>query len=299
MASHSSRLFQIAICLALPWLASCTPAFPPAANNSPFKEARLPPGAVVLDIYSIRFPFGDEEVNGSLWREIDEQHLPPEVRRRLACNGFRVGLVGGQIPETLSRLMELKDKPAPNSEANTVNGLDMETAPRVMWNHQQLSPGKPGKIAVSREYERLALLLNESGETGGGSYVKAQGILTVRSTPLPDGRVRLEIVPELEHGDYRRQIGGSQGRWETMKMAKNRRTFDSLKVSATLNPGEMIVFSSLPALRGSLGHHFFTSDVSGVLEQRLLVIRLSQTQHNTPFDMPEVLPLDELEELDE
>ena len=78
MASHSSRLFQVAFCLALPCLASCGPAFQLATtSNSPVKEARLPPGAVVLDIYSIRFPFGDEEVNGSLWREIDEQHLPP------------------------------------------------------------------------------------------------------------------------------------------------------------------------------------------------------------------------------
>lgn len=295
MASHSSRLFQIALCLGLPWFASCGPAFQLVNNNSPVKEARLPPGAVVLDIYSIRFPFGDEEINGSLWREIDELQLPPEVRRELACNGFRVGLVGGQIPETLSRLMELKDKRSPNSEANTVNLSDMEAESRVMWSHQQLSAGKQGKIAVSQEYESLTLLWSESGEVGGRSYAKAQGILTVRSTPLPDGRVRLEIVPELEHGEYHRQRGGSQGRWE-MWMAKDRRKFDSMTVSATLNPGEMIVLSGLPALRGSLGDHFFTGDTSGVLEQRLLVIRLSQTQHNAPFDMPEVLPLDELDE---
>jgi hypothetical protein len=42
----------------------------------------------------------------------------------------------------------------------------------------------------------------------------------------------------------------------------------------------MIVVSCLPERPGSLGHRFLTEVRSGQKEQKLLVIRLSQTQHD-------------------
>ena len=71
---------------------------PAQKGRSPLKPARMSPDSVVLDIFFVRFPFDDPQVNGQLWQEIDEQHFPPELRRRLTANGFRVGLVGGQLP---------------------------------------------------------------------------------------------------------------------------------------------------------------------------------------------------------
>ena len=54
----------------------------------------------------------------------------------------------------------------------------------------------------------------------------------------------------------------------------------------------MLVLTSLPNRQGSLGHHFFT-ETNGRLEQKLLIIRLSQTQHDGLFVPPEPLRLDE------
>ena len=62
--------------------------------------------------------------------------------------------------------------------------------------------------------------------------------------------------------------------------------------SATLPPGAMLVLGSLSSRPGSLGHHFFTEN-DGRLEQKLLVVRLAQTQHDDLFDPAEPLKLEE------
>ena len=56
--------------------------------------------------------------------------------------------------------------------------------------------------------------------------------------------------------------------------------------SGTLPPGAMLLISSLPNRPGSLGHHFFTTNKDH-REQKLLVIRLAQTQHNDLCAPPE------------
>jgi len=72
------------------------------------------------------------------------------------------------------------------------------------------------------------------------------------------------------------------------------RTFDDLALTAELTPGAMLVLSSLPNRPGSLGHHFFTEKVDeGRLGQKLLLIRLSQTQHDGLFSPPQPLKLEE------
>ena len=81
-----------------------------AVGTSTLRPPQMSSDSVVLEIFSARFPAGDLEANVRLWEEVDEMHLPAEVRQRLARNGIRVGLVGGQIPTPLSKLLELKDK---------------------------------------------------------------------------------------------------------------------------------------------------------------------------------------------
>jgi hypothetical protein len=56
----------------------------------------------------------------------------------------------------------------------------------------------------------------------------------------------------------------------------------------------MIVMSSLANRPGSLGHYFFTREADGKLEQKLMVLRLAQTQHDDLFDPQLPLSLDTL-----
>ncbi|NUQ63613.1 MAG: hypothetical protein HUU20_14145 [Pirellulales bacterium] len=264
------------------------------AKKSPLARAQMSSDSTVLEIFFLRVGFGDPEANQSLWAEIDEQHFPPLLRQKLAQNGLRVGLVSGQIPPALAHLMQLDDKPAPTSanEGAGVEGLDSE--PRVLRRHLQARAGRRSEVITSSEYEELPVLLCDSGHPGGRTYAKAQGVFAVTAWPEPDGRVRLELIPELHYGEARQRWVGGEGSLR-MEAGRERRTFDDLLIPATLGPGHMVVLSSLPSRPGSIGHSFFTLTESGKLEQKLVVIRIAQTQHDDLFAAGEPLPLDRVE----
>ena len=61
------------------------------------------------------------------------------------------------------------------------------------------------------DYDRLPVVLCEPGQVGGRTYCKAQGVFAVKTFPLKDGRVRVEIVLELHHGDATRRWVSDQG----------------------------------------------------------------------------------------
>ena len=256
----------------------------------------MSPDAMVLDVFFVPVKFDDPEANVILWQELDEQHFPPEVRRELGKHGFRVGLTGGQVPVALSRLLKLKEKAAPGSEDATGPLETIDSTSGVLRRHMPLRTGRRGEIhTCPRVYEKVPVLVTDaSGHLGGRDYPQAEGVLAVKAYPQSDGRVRLDLVPELHYGQVKQQFVGDNGMWQ-LKAGKARRLFDELSFSATLTPGHMLVVSSLSNRTGSLGHYFLTQDSSGQLQQRLLVVRLSQTQHDDLFAPAEALPLDELE----
>jgi hypothetical protein len=247
----------------------------------------MSPDSCVLEVCFARLPFGDPEVNQQLWQEVDEQHFPAELRQRLAQNGFRVGLLDGQVPAVLSRLLEMKDTSPPTGGSNQVDPAKLDSgAPPVRW-HLEIRAGQPKMIVTSGVYDQLPVLICEPGQLGGQTYSQAQAVLAVKTFPQSDGRVRVELVPELQHGELRQRWVGQEGMWR-LEAGRQQRVFEEMAFSATLSPGCMLLVSSLPDRPGSLGHHFFTED-NGKLEQKLLVLRLAQTQHEGLFSPTRIL----------
>jgi hypothetical protein len=285
------RWRQIVPLLAVLAIAGCNTPLGQQKAKSPLAPAQMSSDSVPLDMFFVRFPFGDPTVNEKLWEQIDEQQLSPGLRERLTRNGFRAGLLSGSIPIELSKLMELSDKPAPGDEITNAKVEEMEAKPRVMRRHLQLRAGKETVILASEVYPQLPVLMCESGQLCGQTYDQAQGVFVLKSHPQPDGRVRLELLPELQYGQQRQRWVGNQGvlRLDT---SRPKRTFDDMAITADLAPGAMLVLSSLPSRPGSLGHNFFTEN-DGKLEQKLLIVRLSQTQHDGLFNPPEPLKLEE------
>ncbi len=245
--------------------------------------------SVVLEILRVNVPCDDPAIGPLLWEEIDEQHFPADLRRKLQRNGFRVGLVGSPIPETLSRLLELTDNPPPTGEAVEIDLADMDCQAKVQRRRIQIRAGRRAEIITSGVREELSVLLCDSGELNGQTYTKAQTLLSVKAFPNDDGRVRLELLPELYHDESRQRWVGGQG---TLRLQAGRpsRTFDQLGVSAVLSPGTMLLITAAPDRPGSLGHHFFTESETAP-QQKLLVIRLAQTQHDDLFSGPPALEL--------
>jgi hypothetical protein len=260
-------------------------------GKSPLAPARMSPDSVGLEMFWVRFPFGDPAANEDLWKEIDEHPISPDTRERLARNGFRAGVLGSQLPIELSKLMELSDKTASAGEGNVVKVEDMQTKPRVMRRYLQIRAGQPGQIIASSIYPDLTVLLSRSGQISGQNYAQAQGIFAIKSFPQPDGRVRLELVPELHYGQPVSRYLGTQGVIH-LEANKPKQPYDELTVAADLQPGSMLVLGCLSNRPGSLGHHFFTEN-NGSLEQKLLVIRLAHTQSDGLFIPPEPLKIEE------
>jgi hypothetical protein len=273
-------------------MAGCTaPAL--HKGKSPLAPSQMSSDSVVFEMFFVRFPFGDSAINDKLWGAIDEQQFTPELRDRLTRNGFRAGLLSGQMPAELAKLMQLSDKPAPTSEPVNTKVDELENQPRVVRRHLQIRAGRESKIMASGVYSELPVLMCEPGQLCGQTYHQAQGIFSVKSFPQPDGRVRLELAPQLEHDQPQQRWIGDQGVLR-LEASRPKRTFDDLAMSIDLAPGAMLVLSSLPNRSGSLGHHFFTEkENEGHLEQKLLIIRLAQTQHDGLFGPPEPLKLEE------
>ena len=170
---------------------------------------------------------------------------------------------------------------------------DLETQPRVVRRHLQLRAGQRSEIIASGVYAELPVLMCEPGQLCGQTYNQAQGIFAVKSFPQPDGRVRLELVPELHHGQPRQRWVGDQGMLR-LEASRPKRAFDDMTLSADLAPRRH-ARAEQPAEpagqpRPSLLHR---KRDEGRLEQKLLIVRLSQTQHDGLFNPPEPLKLDE------
>jgi hypothetical protein len=193
------------------------------------------------------------------------------------------------MPMTLARLLELEGKPVPSGARQQINVEALESAPTVVRHHVQVRPGKRRQIVASGLQEELPVLLAGPDGICGRTYSAAQPLLSLELNPEADGRTRLELVPELHYGDYVHRYTGQQYAFRT-EVRRSERVFDELAFSASLNAGDMLVVSGLPNRPSSLGHRFFTHEMSGRKEQKLLVIRLSQTQHDPLFCPREALP---------
>jgi hypothetical protein len=281
---------RASVALALLAIAGCA-GTPLSKGTSPLRPAQMSSDSVVLEMFFVRFPFGDKDVNDKLWEQIDEQQSSPDLRQRLARNGFRIGLLSGQMPGELSKLMELTDKPAPAAQTEGQRIENLQSDPRVVRRHLQLRAGQRSEIIASGIYPQLPVLVCESGRISGQTYDQAQGIFAVKSHPQLDGRVRLELVPELHHDQPRQRWVGNQGMLR-LENSRPKKVYDDMALTADLAPGAMLILSSLPSRPGSLGHHFFTENEPRQ-EQKLLIVRLAQTQHDGLFSPPEPLKLEQ------
>ncbi|HZZ28932.1 MAG TPA: hypothetical protein VFE46_13100 [Pirellulales bacterium] len=263
-------------------LSGCRWASSTAAHEpSLLKPLDMVDDGVQLEIISIRFSPHDEELNGMLWDQIDEQQIPLATRRALGENGFRAGVISGELPAPLARkLAAAEKKPATMTEA----AARLEKASPVSRQQMQLHSGWRGEIIASNIYPEVPLLMNEHGEVSGHTYQQAQGILAAKAEALGDRRVTLHLTPELQYGEPRQEWISEDGRI-LPQSGKPKRVFERLAFDATLEPSQMLVLTASPERPGTLGHYFFTEPQpdSDEVQQKLVVVRLGQTRYDNLF----------------
>jgi len=247
-------------------------------GKSPLVAPQLSPDSAVFDVVIVRIPCTEQAAAQNIWEEIDEQHLPAEVRTRLTQNGFRAGVVGTTLPIGLSKLLDLQAQPSEQKSGTTIALADLAQPIRNEHRHMPLRSGRRGEVVTSGTYDQLPVLIRTEDGVCGQTYAQAQALLAVTPTLLPDGRVKIDVTPELHHDQPRQRWVGDHGILR-LEAGRPRRVFDELAVSATLSPGEMLIFGCLPDRPGSLGHNFFSESGEQPV-QKLVIFRLVQTQHS-------------------
>ncbi|MCS7238879.1 MAG: hypothetical protein NZ899_11505 [Thermoguttaceae bacterium] len=234
------------------------------------------PGSCAIELLFVRFPLGTPEGNDQLWHEIDDSRIAAEARQLLWTNGFKVGIVGTAPPAAVTSLLDLK------GENLAATGLSTESpvlpAVKVVKRHIQLPPRESRQIYLGEPAEELTLFVAEKSGVRGRSFAQAQTGFTLSWSPLPQGQVCLQVVPEIFHGQPRTKYAAEEGHFR-LDFVRPRESFTDLSLSVALAPGEMLVIGCSPDRPGTLGYQFLVDNT----EQKLLFIRLAQVQHDEVF----------------
>jgi hypothetical protein len=77
----------------------------PSTNKSPLRPFEPSEHQAALEITTLHLPKQTPEQREKLWSGIDELALEPELRRQLALNGFRAGILRGPNPPELEEMI--------------------------------------------------------------------------------------------------------------------------------------------------------------------------------------------------
>jgi hypothetical protein len=246
--------------------------------------------SVVLEAAFVRV--SPEQPLDQLWQQIDEQHLDQKTRRNLTENGIRCGVMGAQLPTELQELMATAGREKSLASPESLLA-DSATA---LYRKLQNRPGERSDLIVVPEIaENKVVLFSEAGHIRAEAFNEGQALLAVRGYPSGDGTVRVELVPEIKHGDVKHQWVPGNGTF-LHDVGREARTFDQLRLSAVLSPGQTLLITGTNEVRG-LGGLLFVRGSGESSERLLLLLRLAQTQYDDLFAPeqaaePLVTPLD-------
>ena len=251
------------------------------ATESPVEltAPRMASDAVVLEVAFIHVNPEDISADAPLWTEIDENHLPIQLRTQLNDNGMRCGLIGGMLPEAVQTLM-----------AAEKNKIDHENIPEHVKQsshtrnmRMQFRHGREGRIVMSNQlHDEMKIVQVDDEYITGNTFNQAQANFTVRTYPKGDGRVEIELTPEIHHGQQKSNIIGKDGSW-LVQTEREVSAFENLIIKNTLAPGETLILTSTPDAKG-LGGHFFSTGPSRNDTHYILLLRLAQTQSDDLFE---------------
>jgi len=261
----------------------CTQIAP--IKKLPLSVPSLAKNSVVLDVLFVRFPAGDAELNGPVWQEIDELHFSNDARRRLASNGLRAGVISGPLPLKIEALLKLTDKPTAEPEEG--REIEVEHTPVVKQRQLRVQAGRRSNIITMGETERVPemslLLRGDDGQVKGRTFRDVMGLFALRAFPQGDGGVRLEFLPELEHGAAQKRFVPGDGMFK-VEFGPPHEVIEDLKLSAVLTTGQFLAVTCVPERSGSLGYRFFTEEKGDAAMQKMLLIRLVHCEIDDRFN---------------
>lgn len=271
------RFFVLLAALVCAGVVGCASWDTPPTEAKRLPQPRLTPDAVVLEISFIRLPTAQVAVEEAIWKQADELHLPAELRRQMAENGFRCGVLGEPLPAELRQLLAA----TPDIEEAVAEAPDPSRPQRSMHRRIHCRTGKRSEVIASKQFDSLALLTHHQGAVRGGLYEAAQCLFELKPYPRGDGRVEIGLTPEIQHGAPKQQWVSQQNSL-VQRVGREQLRLEWLQQQTALAPGQVLMLGATPEPRG-VGEHFFVESTGGQTERLTLLIRVAQTQHDDLF----------------
>mgnify|MGYP006266366363 CR=1 FL=1 len=238
----------------------------PPLGGADTMASKPAPRTIPVDLIFARFDAHDTTCRDDLWNAVDEQALDDGLRRRLAANGLRVGIVTGDLPPQLAERI-LPDRAVTPALSDAV-AADSPLTHRLL----RLLPGRRSEVIAAAGVEDLVLLETGDGQVRGGTYRDATGLFELKVRPAADGRVRIDLVPEIKHGPMERSWVGEDGMFR-MEAGQRRHRRDDLALSVELRERALLVVGCAGEHGSTLGDALLRDHGGTRSTMRLLVIR--------------------------
>lgn len=253
--------------------------FGPADSSTSFTSHRplLPPiqatpEAIQLEVFFLERPAEDHLMTTAVWKDVDQiGALSSETREMLTANGFRIGQVSSNLPPSVQKLLGMSAE-IPSNES--------EYARPIMGRHQYLAPGVETEIPTGIQHEKCEFVIRDNSRSKKLEFEQVSCVLRMKANRLQDGWVRVDFQPEIHHGAPLMRPTPSNDGW-TFRGGQNIDIRHSQRFSVSMNVGESLLISSTSDEDGSLGDRFFCHDDRGSKKQRVLVVRIIDSGHDT------------------
>lgn len=264
----SSILLLLSIGGCSTWTASESP------NGTPqLPRPQMSRDSVGIQIATVTLNHNQGRQLQETMRELDEQVMAVDQRRRLAANGIRAGTLDTQLPSAIRLLLLEATHRREHPTAETYNRSQ---------DQQRFIQCRSEKRYVVRLWDPLDTLEIDhfDGDTTlRESFEDASGQMAVRCTPLGSRGATVRLTPEVEHGKVRQKFVPSGGAFHLVARREHE-AYADLTSELTLRPGETALITCSEATHG-LGQSLFRNADS--TQQKILLVRLAQTQLDEMF----------------
>ena len=266
----SVALLAAAGCVSAPMIDALLPERMPTTAGEFGGAAKRPVAQTLpLEVFFLRCEqahAGHDE----LWDRVDEQVIDESVRRRLAANGLRAGILLGQLPEPILAALEPPVSAGPGGPQPPANTADAN--PPVVRRVLRLLPGRESELVALKPIPNLVVLEQEEDGLRGGNYTDAVPHFTLKAWPAADGRVRVDLVPVIRHGPMERSFVGEDGVFR-VETSQRKRVLDPLRCEVTVPADGLLIVGPAGDPGASVGDALFRPRTQGRAETRLLALR--------------------------
>ena len=240
-------------------------------NESPLAVLEKTPTQTELEVIFVRIPPRDQEATTALWQEVDELAIDAKFRRELRKNGFRVGIIGTQIPGEVQTILQ-------NAHRAGKGNISLKELGDLQSTHAItrtifLQPGQQSELLASSIQKEFQMLEMHDGALVGQTLHDGQAQFVAEILDGQDEHIVLRLTPEIHFGEFHNEYVPGEGMFR-LNTSREKKRLGRLQLDANLDRGQILIVGPQADQPGSLGHRFFNEQATSKSISKLMMIRI-------------------------